>query len=637
MKRTAPFVLAAFVASAALTTLLLVREQRHASPPPSPSPTRSSPSFWSLRPGDVVVHRAMLAQAVQADAFAGRAGPASTTGQTNLDVDLQVVGLADDPRGTLATLQFTRVHDVRVVVDGVDLVDGSLADEGAATLTSPVATIVRAPSGRVVALSVPPDAPPLWSRLVQLLLGETQFVLDDGASWDADERTAPLAVRAHYTRTDDADDHVVVTRQATPTAVQFPRAALSHTTLSGQRTARFAAGTLRALAGVEQLVVRDDDGRDVFVVDTTVSLTLVQRDRRATLPAAPARLVSIDPHVVTRDDAAARTQALSARVEGLTREELLATVTAALPTGAVPDHDRFLWRATGLLQQEPTLVATLKPLFFDARAGHEGRALVLDLLVGAAHANAQQLLCELLDTPVVQDDPRAALLRQRLTFVRHPSSETLAFVTTKAGGTDSFRDPARMSLGAMAGALARSDRSPEAAAAAQRLVDWYDDARDDDERDVLVRALGNAGVDGFDGPVLAAARADDPRVRAVAASALRKLRSPRAHAALIALMRSNDAAVSRRAIDSLGERPFSAEVAEAVQAAVVDGALPDASYQPLVNLLAKNARTDATARATLTAILSADVHDAQVKARVRQILAAVSPVGSKFRGATQGP
>ena len=54
-----------------------------------------------------------------------------------------------------------------------------------------------------------------------------------------------------------------------------------------------------------------------------------------------------------------------------------------------------------------------------------------------------------------------------------------------------------------------------------------------------------------------------------------------------------------------------------------DGALPDASYQPLVNLLAKNARTDTQARATLNAILVADVHDAQVKGRVRQILSAV--------------
>jgi hypothetical protein len=629
MKRSAPFVLAAFVGSAALTTLVLLRDQNTATssaPAVSSAPASSdSSSLWALRPGDVVVYRAVLSQHVRADAFGGRAGSAPSQGQTELDVDITVTGTAAEARGTLATLQLSSVREASVVVDGVDLVAASVGDAGLAALASPVATIVQAPSGRIVALSVPADAPPLWSRVVQLILGETQFVVDAGDAWDADERTAVLSVRAHYTRAEGGADvdgaRVVVTRQATPVSVAFPRAALERTTLTGQRRAQFGGAVLRALNGDEHLQVRDESDREAFDVQTTVALTLVRAGAASSSPpVVPARLVSVDPHVVIRDEVAARKQELAARVDGLTRDEFVATVAAALPTGAVPDHDRFLWRATGLLQQEPTLVATLKPLFFDERAGHEARGLVLDLLVGAAHATAQQLLCELLDAPVVESDPRAALLRQRLTFVRHPSSETLAFVTAKAATAGSFRDPARMSLGAMAGSLARTDRAEEAAAAAGQLVDWHEKARDDDERDVIVRALGNAGLDGFDGPVLAAARDRDPRVRATAASALRKLRSPRAHEALVVLLRDRDATVSRRAVDSLGERPFSADVAAAVHAAVVDAALPDGSYQPLVNLLAKNARTDAQARATLGAILAADVRDAQVKGRVRQIL-----------------
>jgi hypothetical protein len=630
MKKPSALVVTAFLLSGLVTAWVLLHapaESTAAASVSSPRAAASESILFSLMPGRVLTHRVTLEQRTEVSPFSKHGD--AMRGDTVLDVELRLAGVAQDAEGVLASLEIARVHEAEIVVQDQPLLD-SVA-RGA--LVGPRATVRVLPSGRVTGLQVPAGAPPMFVRVLQLVLAETQLARADGVAWSAEERTASWQVNARYARQDvdaDAGREALVTRTAALKTVAFPGALepTNDARFDSARSARITAGVLRSLTGEEGLVVRDARGKTLVDQRTNVDVTLVS-DVQSAAPSAPllAEMVSVDPHVIARDDDAARTQALSARIEGLSREELLSTLTAALPTGSVPDHDRFLWRASGLLQREPALVASLAPLFDDARGSHESRALILDLLVGARHGTAQALLCQLLDSPLVEQDARSGLLRQRLSFVRHPTAETLAFVREKASGADpraaSFRDPARMSLGSMAGALARTDRSEEAVSTAQLLVSLHDAAASDEDKRVIVRALGNAGIDGFDGPILAAARAPERDARASAASALRKMRSERSRDTLLSLAADSEALVSRRALDAIDERPFEPAVSASVLAALRTRRIPDAAYQAVVSLLGRHARTDADARAALELILTQDVNDKQIKGRVRQILKAV--------------
>lgn len=635
MKKPSALVATAFLLSALGTGYALLRAPAASPTPSALRPLDAAPAtsiLFSLAPGRVLTHRVTLDQRTEVSPFSKHGD--AMRGATVLDVELRLEGLAEDGDGVLAALELARVHDAEITVHDHPLLD-SIA-RGA--LVGPRATVRVAPSGRVTGLHVPVGAPPMFTRVLQLVLAETQLTREDGVAWSAEERTAAWQVSARYTREDidgdgaaDGGREALITRTAALGTAAFPGALepKNDVRFDSVRSARIAAGVVRSLDGEEGLLVRDASGATLVEQRTTVDVTLVGDTLSQTSGQAPvlAHMVSVDPHVIARDVDAAREQALSARIEGLSREELISTVAAALPTGSVPDHDRFLWRATGLLQKEPALVASLAPLFADPRASHEARGLVLDLLVGARHGTAQALLCQLLDSPLVEEDPRAGLLRQRLSFVRHPTAETLAFVRGKASGTDaralSFRDPARMSLGSMAGALARTDRGEEAVAAAQLLVSLHDAAASAEEQRVIVRALGNAGIDGFDGPILAAARAPERDARASAASALRKMRSERSRDALLALATDSEPLVSRRALDALDERPFDPAVSAAVLTALTARRIPDAAYQAVVHLVGRHARADTNARAALDLILTQDVNDKQIKGRVRQILKSI--------------
>ena len=109
------------------------------------------------------------------------------------------------------------------------------------------------------------------------------------------------------------------------------------------------------------------------------------------LAAAAAVVPSTGPMDVV-ESGAGRRNALLLRAAGLTGAQLVLDIRAHATMERLPDHNRWLWRATGLLKLEPALCSQLVTLFQDKTLGQETRALILDLLVGAGHATAQEAM-----------------------------------------------------------------------------------------------------------------------------------------------------------------------------------------------------------------------------------------------------
>jgi hypothetical protein len=205
----------------------------------------------------------------------------------------------------------------------------------------------------------------------------------------------------------------------------------------------------------------------------------------------------------------------------------------------------------------------------------ERRTLVLDLLASAGTPEAQGVMRRLLSLDVARRDGRSfAKFVQRLGFLERPDADTLAYLV---GIYDETRDDAEEVHAACAYALG---------AAIGRAHLWgHVDVRDAAgvlRRDLLaatsvasktrlLTALGHAGIES-DGPILLRLADDrEPRVRAAAILALRKINTREVKSWLLGALGGRDAALADAALSALFDQLLSEdELARLAELVVTD-------------------------------------------------------------------
>jgi hypothetical protein len=314
---------------------------------------------------------------------------------------------------------------------------------------------------------------------------------------------------------------------------------------------------------------------------------------------------------------------LDQRIDGLTRADFSRALDDARASGAAPDHNRFLWRATGLMAREPALVKEIEGRYAAAPSdAHPYRALLLDLLVGTGDENAQRALVTLLARRETLLDEKPTLLFQRLALLQAPTDDTIAFARVHAQDASS---PYQLAAWITLGAAARttSDRSPEGARGlVSELANLRRGASTVHARTAALLALGNSGHPAATGPVVEDASAPDANIRHAVAEALGKLLDDEARTMLVSLSTDKSPAVSRRALNSLRAHTLDASVFGQLAERVQTRAVPDEALADAVTLASTHFRDQPNARALLESVLSLDhVEDRHVQARVRQMLA----------------
>src|SRR5207237_9633118 len=117
-------------------------------------------------------------------------------------------------------------------------------------------------------------------------------------------------------------------------------------------------------------------------------------------------------------------QLLAARAGGLTAQQLFDEVVVFAAAGAIADQARFVWRAGALLELQPELSGKLAALFEQPGMSGDGRAMILDLLAAAGHAQAQAAMRRSLASPAAREKPQAfAELVQPLGLVDDPGPQ----------------------------------------------------------------------------------------------------------------------------------------------------------------------------------------------------------------------
>ncbi len=393
----------------------------------------------------------------------------------------------------------------------------------------------------------------------------------------------------------------------------------------GSKVTLDARGFVGSIESDERLQLDGEGGQRRLEAAAKLSLKL--REVTAVGAGAPVALssfqVSVAPGEVVPTESA-EVNALEQRIDGMTAEMLLGDLERQGDGGLMPEHTRWMWRATGLLTRDPALAEKLVALVENGKVIGRGRALIADVLASVGHGPAQDALVRLVNSAAVRNSPDRAALVQRFAFVDAPttkSADTLLalYADGKRAQAEDLRLTSAFALGSAAGHMAKAGDSAAAQRYAGRLVDELAASKTSEDKAALLRALGNAGLESNTEVAKRYAEDADSDVREAATRALRKVETKAATDTLVGALVDNSGAVQAGALDGLTRRKLDdatlSQVAEAARAngfaKRLDGAI--------LNLCQRYPSSPAAAEMVRTVLARPDA-DPSLRARARMML-----------------
>lgn len=185
-------------------------------------------------------------------------------------------------------------------------------------------------------------------------------------------------------------------------------------------------------------------------------------------------------------------QLLTKRVAGLTWAQMHDAIIKHDASGVMPHHERWLWRATGLLKLHPELSHKLAKLALDDRLAQPGKLLIMDLLANVGHTQAQEAILTVLNDPEVYGTPAYAALGARTLLLTTPSLQT-AQAFAKHFEDAPTRSTFATSAAILGASIARIDPDQRPAFIKTLLSPCARTCDADTRADLLV-GLGNAGA-----------------------------------------------------------------------------------------------------------------------------------------------
>ncbi|HEY2517252.1 MAG TPA: HEAT repeat domain-containing protein [Polyangiaceae bacterium] len=503
--------------------------------------------------------------------------------------------------------------------------------EGAAkALIGHRARVRVAASGEALDVAFERDAPDVFMNVVQWIVARSAISLGGSGggvrSWDAYER-GPFGLSAvRYARLDDGGVGRARTRYTSFDAFAGgadPRA-FEEPTLDGHTTAHLQAGVLQDLEEDERVKVVSHAGEPELEGGASFHMLLTQVDRAGAAPAAVAYGAPspAGTPIVGRET---RAQLLDQRIDGLTPEQLLADVRTYANGGVMPQHTRWLWRASGLLKRDPSLAAELAKTATAKGATDTARALVLDLLASVGDASAQAAMREILDSSALASSGARPGLLQRVSFLDAPDEKTIDSVVAamragKQKGWSDLRFAAAHAVAAASRAVAKNGDDATARQLVRRLDDEVRTAETPQAKAALLGALANASIPEAAAVAAPFASSDDADLREAAAEAVKRTDTADAKEMLFALLGDPDPSVEAAAIASLAARSLDATDWQRIASVVETGRVVAGLDGPLLNLASSYAGLSPSV-AEVIAFVGARAGTPELRARAQAMLA----------------
>ncbi|MCU0664139.1 MAG: HEAT repeat domain-containing protein [Myxococcota bacterium] len=557
----------------------------------------------------------------------GTAQRDTMNGQGKLGGQLHVDCVGKEGESTWLRVAFAELHTTELQVMGQTVLSDPQKD--AAALTSASALVQMGSDGQIARLRFSDQDSSLGNNYLQTIIGDIQVTLGSGASWKVHETTQMGESDAIY----KLKAHRGTQASLTKSRPEYKKlyAVTSNLedkkqTVEGATQVEMQDGVIDSLVGQENLAVDSEAGTALLRQSTAVRLRLIRADDIRVQSLAEL----LRSHAAKRDlgqievsDEAAR-RASEQQAAGMTTAHIVADLQTFANGGALPHHNRWLWRATGALALDPEGCAQLAPLFRDPQTNATGRALIADLLVMVDNPKAQEVLIGLLSDPSAQAHPDFIDLLQSAANFSQPSKENVSLIRSvlqRSEPTGTTRDmhlASAHALGTAADKLRESGSAQDAAPLVRELIDRYSKAEDSDARQAFLAGLGNAAAPETEHLIAEAAKDDDPSVRQSAVTGLRKYNTPSAAEALLASVSDSNQSVQAQALSVLKDKPISHPQLLGLQNKLAAGEIHKSNINALAQVIVPMLRTKD--KAELSQAILQDIMGQDIPARLRYSL-----------------
>lgn len=549
------------------------------------------------------------------------------SGALTLQGSLVLASLGLEEGAHVVTARFEGLQRAELTLFGQTVLAST--DDARAQLEGHRAQLRIKPDGAIVSVRMQAGAPPLFATLMQSLVRSLRFELREPTvnEWDGAGDGVHGFGSVHYTRT-----------SSEPWSVRRERARYEHLegwmhggtpphTVQGHAVLTLdRRGQIEAIEERETLEASDASGRLL----ARSSLRLTKQDERAAAePPLEYRDAAQDEQ--PDEDPVSKRARLERRTVGFSLDALVEHlyVHAASPTNS---ELQWTWIARGYLELHPEKCAEL--LSRVAGADLQIRALAIDLLVSVGHEEAQRALVKAFskgDGPEAPPlDTEQSYLLQHVGLVEQPSAALLDFVLDRYRAGKQRREPPAQATAAIAlsGLIARLHDPTRARQLGDELVADLHDTTEPLTRAALLRALGNAALEGDHLTLRAAAHDDDATIRSAVALALRNYDRIEANITLLELAADADSFVQKNALLSLAQRQLGLEQLGRLAQSIERGAIDHSNYDVIVNLCAAQQLTPA-ANAVLLVLTDREDIDPQTRARALRVVEGEQPRASE--------
>ena len=501
--------------------------------------------------------------------FADGAGAEQTHIATTVDMALAMDLYVESVRGDEAILRMTFPGVERHGLTALGTQVFPTKESATAVLSGRAARLRIGADGSARDIAFQNGSPDMFMNVVQWIVAQSTLSLGPSAgvaAWDAAERGPFGRSDVRYTKKIGKDgaelERTRVRYVAFDAFASRDASDVVVKKLEGRSVATLKEGMVHDLHSDESIRIDAKTGATELEGNVAFDMKLVSVDRGNV---GSGHIAYGEPtkagEAVIGDDM--RNKLLEQRVEGMTKEQLLADVAQMGNGGVMPQHTKWLWRASGLLKKDPAAAKELAKLALAPGATDKSRALVLDLLASAGHAEAQTEMRAILASPELAKSGARPALLQRVSFLETPEPATVDQVWSslrdgKAKGSNDLVAASAHALAATSRAQAKNGDAAGARSTVRKLGAEIAGAKSKEEKTSVLSALGNASSEEVTEIAKPYATNEDPELREAAADALRKVPTREAVETLLGLLADGNPAVQGAALASLKDRELAA-------------------------------------------------------------------------------
>ncbi len=452
-------------------------------------------------------------------------------------VQLQILSQATDGTYHIAL----SVYNPLIIASAQDEAATSVADP---TITAALATPLlfqQTPTGAIREIQYNPEAPTSVLELQKGIVNFLQLSLQEGPTYTVEEEGGQGRYRSHYTLIDNADQITITKTVDDSDFIEMVRSGSTDIAIRLQNQVKIdfdqIQGILQSVDVTETISTDEPTELAAEEQETAgaVSFEVLTQGRLQFLQVQPATDNSI-------------TAASANYISGRLRANLL----DAIDEPAEIDFDtNNLAQELQLFEQDQSNVTQMVRLAELARQNPSSqvveaaalrmaqvtdeqlRMMYTDLLVMAATVDAQQVIVQ----QILSNEQAGAVLQlhtlTQLADLKQPTPELIAHVTTLSQSNNAeLQAQALLTLGGLANSLQQVD-TQAATQITNNLVDQLQMTTSDEVRELLLLAVGNAGVATTEGVITSYLSHVDPHVRGAAILALRKIPGEPASAQLV--------------------------------------------------------------------------------------------------------